>query len=35
MGGGLGVVKHAEIIYLIMCKKVSVEITKIDECSML
>jgi len=34
MGGGPGftAVKHAEIIYLITCKKVNVEIIKKDEC---
>ncbi|KAE9533437.1 hypothetical protein AGLY_009075 [Aphis glycines] len=34
MGGGPGftAVKHAEIIYLIKCKKVSVKVTKTDSC---
>jgi len=34
MGGGPGftAIKHAEIIYLIKCKKVKVEVTKTDSC---
>lgn len=34
MGGGPGftAIKHAEIIYLIKCKKVNVEVTKTDSC---